>query len=80
MEALAPAVKEPVGLTVTVLLPLTVLEAVPEAVPVPVGLPVPLLLALAPTVMDALLLPVAAGDSEALRVLSAEPLGETLLL
>jgi hypothetical protein len=80
VEALAPAVREAAGLTGTVLLPLSVLRALPEAVPAPVGLPVPLLLALEPTEMDALLLPVAAGDSEAQCVLSAEPLREALLL
>ena len=80
MEALAPALREAVGLTVKVLLPLRVLEAVPEPVPVPVGLPVPLLLALAPRVMEGLLLPVAAGDTEALRLLSGEAARLELLL
>ena len=56
LEALAPAVSEPVALALRVLLLLSVLEGVPLLLPVAVGVTVPLLLALAPRVTEAVAL------------------------
>ncbi len=78
--ALAPAVRELVGLADTVLLPLSVAEAVPEPDPVPVALPVPLLLELSPGVTGGVLLAEAEGGTERLSVPAAEPEVEPLLL
>jgi hypothetical protein len=57
LEALAPAVREPVALQLRVLLLLSVLEGVPLLLLVAVGVTVPLLLALAPRVTEAVALP-----------------------
>jgi hypothetical protein len=68
LEALAPAVREPVGEADCVLLPLRVEEGVPVPVLELVALPVPVLLALAPGVTGGVLLGVRGPEAEGLRV------------
>ncbi len=76
--ALAPAVREPVGLTVSVLLPLRVLEGVPLPLPVGVSVLLPVAVPLALQLAVPLLLSEVLPVLEALAPAERELVGDTV--